>query len=231
MAMPDGPRDRAAHGAAGGVSALRASPAIARGPVRVLCDEIGFQFSPGMENPRLLVAFIRTLVLEVAEIRDLAERLKDVLGRDGPSAGSGQMLNKVLDMLNGGDVVAMVEQCAGLHELAHQLNPDDAYPTDHLIDMLSSCVSGIRFGCDTGRWGVGSRHAAEAAQHVWGRKYGVSLFDAHTPRWQHDWTRHKLREALISLAFPPAIGIAARSDETPLGGSGVAHPVNKATDV
>lgn len=177
-----------------------------RGSVEILCREIGFQFSPGMESPRLLVAFVRTLVLEVAEMRDMGEQIKGILRPDGPSDGSGELLDKTLDMLNSGDIAAMVEQCGDLHDLAHRLNPEDAYPTDHLIDMLSSCISGIRFGCEPERWGVGSRHAAAAAQHIWGRKYGVRLFDRHTPRWQSDWALHKLQEALVMLAFPPTMG-------------------------
>lgn len=187
----------------------------ARGSVEILCREIGFQFSPGMENPRLLIAFVRRLAIEVAEMRWQQGAIAARIGGDAPSGGSGELLDKVLDMLNGDDVVAMVGQCAELHDLAHCLKPEDAYPTDHLIDMLVSCVSAIRFGCDPGRWGVGSRHAAEAAQHVWGQRYGVALFDQHTPRWENDWARNKLQEALIALAFPPSKG----PDECPAQGT------------
>lgn len=177
----------------------------ARGPVEILCREIEFPFAAGMENPRIIVAFTRKLVLVIADMRFQDDALKDVLVRGGPSAGSGELLDKVLDMINGGDIAAMVEQCAGLHYLAHQLNPEEAYPTDHLIDMLSSCISAIRFGCDTSKFG-GSRHAASAAQHVWSQHYGVTLFDGHTPRWEKDWARHILTEALVTMALPVTKG-------------------------
>lgn len=177
-----------------------------RGSVETLCHEIEFPFTPGMENTRILIAFTKRLVLEVAQMRYQAEAIKGVLRREGPSVGSGELMDKVLDTLNGPDVSVMVDQCEGLHELARELNPEDAYPTDHLVDMLASCISAIRFGCEPKRWGVGSCHAAAAGQHVWKQRYGVRLFDQHTQRWEKDWMRRLLTEALVSMALPATMG-------------------------
>jgi len=183
-----------------------------KGSVEILCHEIEFPFSPGMETPRVIVAFVRQLVLEVAEMRWQSEAVKGVLRRDGPSIGSGKLLDAALDMLNGDDPQIMVERCAYLHAIADDFNPEDAYPADHLIDMLSSCISEIRFGCEAGCFGIGSRHAAEAAQQVWKHRYGVRLFDQLTNRWQKDWARDVLIRALTQMALPPTKGF----DEQPL---------------
>ncbi len=177
------------------------------GSVETLCREIEFPFKRGMETPLIIVAFTRQLVLEIADMRSQEQAINGILRQQqlGPSTGSGELLDRVLDMLNCGNVESMVEQCAELHHLAHELNPEDAYPTDHLIDMLSSCVSAIRFGCDP-KDALSSRHAADAAQHVWKYRYGVKLFDRLTPRWEKDWSRHMLTEALVAMALPATKG-------------------------
>src|SRR5258708_1151437 len=110
-------RDEAAQEA----SSPKASIPIAkreRGSVENLCREIGFEFTLGMENPRLLMGFVKRLVLEVAEMRWQAESIAEkITGCGAPSTGSGDLLDKVLDMLNGDDVSAMLEQCARLPHL------------------------------------------------------------------------------------------------------------------
>jgi hypothetical protein len=92
----------------------------------------------------------------------------------------------------------MIASAALVHNLCHELNPEDAYPTNHTIDMLSSCASAIRFGLEKP---CRSRHAADAAGHIWKQRYGLRLFDSFTPAWQKDWTRVQLQEAILRLAL------------------------------
>ncbi len=101
-------------------------------------------------------------------------------------------------MLTLTDHDAMICRAAEAHAFIREVAPEDAYPCDHLIDMLSSCVSAIRFGLEKP---CHSRHAAKAANHIWKHKYGVKLFDNFTPAWQKDWSRAMLQEAILSLAI------------------------------
>ena len=42
-----------------------------------------------------------------------------------------------------------------------------------------------------------SRHAAEAASHIWRLKYGVGLHDSLTPSWEHEWARVMFQRAML----------------------------------
>lgn len=185
------------------------SAAPKKGSVRILCDEIGFRFDPRLERPEVLVAFVRELVSEVAELRDMAQTISHLTGKP-PSEGSASALAVAEAMLSVDNVRAWIGGAAMLHDACGRLNPEDACPTDHLIDMLSSCASAIRFGLeDRGELGFSSRHAASAASHVWKQVYGVSRFDSETPAWEHEWARGKLLSAIISL-----VPVASRAAES-----------------
>ena len=103
-------------------------------------------------------------------------------------------------MIGGLGTDDLISKAAAVHDFVHTTGNDEAYPCDHLVDMLSSCASAIRFGLEVP---CRSRHAAEAANHIWKRVYGISLFDSFTSNWCHDWTRAKLTEALIQLTPSP----------------------------
>lgn len=164
-----------------------------KGPVEILCKEIGFRFDRRMETTDVFVAFVSVLVSNVALMRAEQEHLAGIAGKP-PSENSGEVLRRTLEMLASNDPDGLVGKAAEVHGFIHHVEPDDAYPCDHLIDMLSSCVSAIRFGLETP---CRSRHAAEAAGHIWGRIYGVKRFDSFTPNWQREWTRAQLQEAIL----------------------------------
>lgn len=167
-----------------------------KGPIELLCKEIGYQFDRSLERKSLFVAFVAVLVSEVSDEREMQARIAHATGKP-PSDGSATLLKSVTELLALTDYEEMRIACAQAHDLAHELNPDDAYPTDHLIDMLSGCVSAIRFGLEEP---CRSRHAADAANHIWSRIYGVRRFDNFTPGWQHEWSRAQFQAALRSEA-------------------------------
>lgn len=169
-----------------------------QGPIEILCKEIGFRFDPRMETDAILVSLVRVLVDEVATIREFAVGIVGLTGKM-PSNDSGEVLQCVVKMLlSDASRAALIGQSAATHDFIHEAYPDDTYPADHLIDMLSSCVSAIRFGLERP---CHSRHAAEASNHIWKHKYGVSLFDSFTPAWQKDWARAMLQEAILRLGI------------------------------
>lgn len=182
-----------------------------RGPVRVLCDEIGFPFSRGLERVDVFVAFVRELVSMVADQRHVTEHLASH-GGAAPSEASAEALRLSAHMLAATDPEEMRLRAVAVHDHGHTVNPDMG-PCDHMVDMLSSCASAIRFGLEPGP--CRSRHAASAANHVWKQRYGIRLFDKHTSEWSHAWSRAVLIEALTSL-LPAA-------EVEPVGSSQVQH--------
>lgn len=173
------------------------------GPVRILCKEVGFQFCADMETPELLIAFVRVLVDHVAGDRETKVQISAIIGLDAtgkpmnaPSEASADVLRRVRQMLvsRSDEIVAEAAKC---HDLIHEVHLEDDYPTDHCIDQLNSCVSAIRFGLEKP---CNSRHAADAANHIWKLRYGIHLFDNCTGDWSKDWTRQQLQRAIVDLA-------------------------------
>lgn len=166
-----------------------------KGPIEILCKEIDFRFDKRLETTDMLVSFVSVLVGHVAQMRGFQEQLKHALVGGGPSADSEKVLKRVQHMLTTTQTALLIKRAESIHRLIHQVAPDDAYPCDHLIDMLSSCVSAIRFGLEKP---CQSRHAASAAQHIWKQMYGIKLFDSFTPKWEKDWIRAQLHDAIIA---------------------------------
>lgn len=170
-----------------------------KGPVQILCEEIDFAYDARMERTDLLVAFVGQLVEVIRRQRDTASAIVKMTGKP-PSEGSGEVLELVDAMLAARETDDIIAAASRVHDASWRLNPEDAYPTDHYIDMLSSCASALRFGLETP---CRSRHAAAAANHVWKRTYGISLFDSHSPAWGREWARSMLQSAILSLLSPP----------------------------
>lgn len=169
-----------------------------KGPIRILCDEIGWRFDKRLERVDVLVAFVGQLVDEIETKREITDRCAGFTGKP-VSEGSGQAIKAARHMLAGQGVAELIGRSKALHALCDELNPEEPYPThptDHLIDMLSGCASAIRFGLETP---CRSRHAASAAGHVWKQVYGVSLFDSRTPEWENSWARSIFQDALVSM--------------------------------
>lgn len=186
-----------------------------RGPVRILCDEIGFQFDQRIERPDVLIAFVRELLAEVQEQHNLSVSVARYTSKKPPEETADALA--LAWVMVASPLREILSVAAAVHDLSHQLNPDDTYPTNHTIDMISSCASAIRFGLESP---CASRHAAEASNHVWKHVYGVSRFDRNTPAWQHEWARSKLHSAIISLlpaeartaAESPSVGTKASAE-------------------
>lgn len=167
-----------------------------KGPVEILCEEIDFHFHRSMETPRILVAFVARLVGEIASERDMQSAIAHVTGKP-PSEKSAEALRLAQGMVSASDPGELVGRASLLHDFDHMNNPDEG-PCDHLIDMLSSCASAIRFGLEMP---CASRHAAHASNHVWRRLYGIKREDNITPHWSKHWARVQLQRAITDLAL------------------------------
>lgn len=166
-----------------------------RGPVEILCSEIDFRFTPAMEADAILIAFVGQLVEHVAGMREMRATISTYAGGKPPSEDSLRAIDSARAMLQAPD---KIEAASALHRLCDELNPEEAYPTDHLIDMVNSCASAIRFGLEKP---CQSRHAAAAADYIWKHVYGVSLFNRFTSAWRKEWARVVLQDAILGLAI------------------------------
>lgn len=164
-----------------------------RGPIELLCDEIGFRFRHSLETVQTLRAFTLVLVDEIRGMRHIAESVSQITGQS-PSGDSAVAIAKAAAMLTHTSRDQLISAAALVHGYCDEANPEGKYPTDHYIDMVSSCASILRFGLEVP---CHSRHAASAASHIWRRKYGVTLHDRHTSNWEHDWARSIFEQALI----------------------------------
>lgn len=169
-----------------------------KGPVEILCREINFPWDVRLERSAVLVAFAAELLTEIDGERSVMARVGEMVGTF-PSDGSRHAIQAAWGMFAGGTDAERIARAAAVHDLCHELNPEGAHPTDHLIDMVSSIASAVRFGLQSP---CASRHAAAAANHVWKRLYGVSCFDSMTAAWEKDWARSKLTGVLVTLASP-----------------------------
>lgn len=168
-----------------------------QGPVEILCQEIGATYTNNMESTSILVTFISVLVDEIDCMVLMDHHIADLTGKEVPNEtyGAIEIVRKLLTI---SDRVLLIEGASRAHDT---VTVHDEGPCNHYVDMLSSCVSAIRFGLEAP---CRSRHAAEAASHVWKQKYGITLFDKHSPAWGRQWACVKFYEAL---------GIAAETNQ------------------
>lgn len=162
------------------------------GPIEILCKEIGVSFDKKLESVDMLVAFVSVLVSEIEHMRWTDTQCIPMTGKH-PTENSAKALTLMREVLTKQDRDLLIRGAVGVHDFVHEVNPDEG-PCDHQVDMISSCASAIRFGLERP---CISRHAAEAANHIWGQVYGIHLFDEFTRKWEKDWTKAKFQQAII----------------------------------
>lgn len=118
-----------------------------KGPIQILCDEIGFHFDRRIETTAILNAFVSVILSHVVDICSTQGIIHKKAGGKAPSQDSAEALRLTWNMLACKDDARLAKLCTEIHDLCHQINPDEG-PCDHLVDMVSSCVSAIRFGIE-----------------------------------------------------------------------------------
>ena len=160
------------------------------GAVEILCKEINATFKPEYETVEVLIAFVGSLVGEIDDMIGLERHLEKVTGKE-TSDEAVKSLERVKNLLAvKGRRDELIKAAAKAHIVTYVPDEGDC---DHYVDMLSSCVSAIRFGLEIP---CRSRHAASAANHIWKRKYGIRLFDRHSNDWGKQWAKMKFNEAI-----------------------------------
>ena len=162
------------------------------GPIEILCKEIGFRFDKKLESVNTLVSFVSVLVSEISRMRWVDEKCVPMTGKE-PTENSAKAITLISEVLSRQDRDLLIKGAAEVHGFVNRVTPDEG-PRDHMVDMVSSCASAIRFGLERP---CRSRHAAAAANHIWQHVYGIRTFDCFTGNWQKEWTRAKLHQAMI----------------------------------
>lgn len=164
-----------------------------RGPIEILCLEIGEPFDKRLERPEMLLAFVAALVSEVGWMMELTDKISNITGKETSHPSAAAL--PIAQMMAAARTVEQAEQLAEqVHDISDAAGEEIA---DRPLEMLSACASAVRFGLENP---CRSRHAADAARQVWKNKYGVSLWDRQTPDWQHQWARRVFHTALASCA-------------------------------
>lgn len=191
--------------------AIAAEKLPVKGPVEILCEEIGHPYDASLARVDVFVAFVEVLVAEISDMIAWRSVISRGFKEDGFNTLEAMKPLKAVQSLVKDSYTLNAdereERCAELHNgICDQ--PDDG-PCNRFIEMLSSCVSALRFGLEIP---CRSRHAAEASNHIWKHKYGVTLFDEHTTRWQNDWAVSKFKQALElrGICYRPAIAQAIK---------------------
>ncbi|MEO8663491.1 MAG: hypothetical protein ABI693_33860 [Bryobacteraceae bacterium] len=91
-----------------------------KGPIEILCKEIGFRFDKGLETPEMLMAFVSVLVAHIAEMRWLKQECVS-MGAIAPSADSEEVLKRVLQMLAANDQEGLKSKAAEIHDYIHRV--------------------------------------------------------------------------------------------------------------
>lgn len=165
-----------------------------KGPIEILFAEIGYPFDPTNERPEVLVAFVRVLYGQIADMMAWRSAISRGFREDGFNALEARAAFMAVGALMVDPLRDREQRCAELHNGVLD-QPDDG-PCNRFIEMLSSCVSAIRFGLESP---CQSRHAAHAADHIWQHKYGIRLFDKCTSDWSKDWTRRQIQTAFAEI--------------------------------
>jgi hypothetical protein len=160
-----------------------------KGPVEILCQEIGVKFKKKMESTSTLVSFVSVLVKEIEEMMVTEDQLSEFTGKE-VSKKAIKSLECIKNLLTIKDRGELIKGAAKAHIVAFV---HDDGPCDHYVDMISSCISVIRFGLESP---CRSRHAASAAKHVWKHRYSIKLFDNYSNSWGNQWSKAKLYEVV-----------------------------------
>lgn len=173
---------------------------IKRGPVEILCREIGVRFSKDLERPEMLVAFVRVLHERLEHMYWTSSAIERHSKNPIDASDARHALDRLAAVLRSTEPDALIAGAAEVRTLIHGLKWEGNWAS-HIFDIVGSLASALRFGLKKPVT-FSSRHAAEAASHLWRREYGISKFDEFTGEWQKSWARHQFDTAIRRLAFP-----------------------------
>lgn len=157
------------------------SEGFSKGPVEILCDEIGAVFNPSMETIPVFLSFMTVLVAEIEHDEIMNAKIRG-------SQVEEKLQQAFVDM----DELLSATDYNQIMYLADQFCIHDA-PSNLLRQVAVAIKFGLERPCK-------SRHAADAAKHICRHLYGYSMHDAMINEFENQWARNKFYDSLGRLA-------------------------------
>ena len=157
------------------------SQGFSKGPVEVLCDEIGAVFNSNMETIPVFLSFITVLVAEIEHEAIMNAKIHK-------SQVEEKLQQAFVDM----DELLSATEYNQIMYLADQFCIHEA--PSHL---LRQCAVAVKFGLERP---CKSRHAADAAKNICRHIYGYSMHDIMINEFENQWVRDKFYDSLGRLA-------------------------------
>ena len=157
------------------------SEGFSKGPVEILCDEIGAVFHPAMETIPVFLSFITVLVAEIENDEIMNAKIR----------GS-QVEEKVQQAFVDMDELLSATDYNQIMYLADQF-----YIHESPSHLLRQCAVAVKFGLERP---CKSRHAADVAKQICRHMYGYNLHDIMINGFENQWARNKFYESLGRLA-------------------------------
>ena len=157
------------------------SAGFSKGPVEILCDEIGAVFNANMETIPVFMSFVTRLVAEIEHDEIMNAKVH------------GSKVNEKLQQ-------AFVDMDELLSATSHE---QILYLADQFCiheapkHLLRDCAVAIKFGLEVP---CKSRHAADAAKRICRHLYGYKMHDIMIGEFENKWVREKFYDSLGRLA-------------------------------
>lgn len=157
------------------------SQGFSKGPVEILCDEIGAVFNANMETIPVFLSFITVLVAEIEHDEIMTAKIRG-------SKVDEKLQQAFVDM----DELLSATEYKQIMYLADQFCIHES--PKHL---LRDCAIAVKFGLEAP---CKSRHAADAAKRICRHLYGYSMHDTMISDLENQWVRNKFYDSLGRLA-------------------------------
>jgi hypothetical protein len=157
------------------------SQGFSKGPVEILCGEIGAVFNSNMETIPVFMSFMARLVAEIEhdEIMSAKIRGSEV---DEKLQQAFVDIDELLSATSHEQISYLADQFC-IHESPKHL--------------LRGCALAIKFGLEAP---CKSRHAADVAKQICRHLYGYSMHDTMINEFENQWVRNKFYDSLGRLA-------------------------------
>ena len=156
-------------------------PGFSKGPVEILCDEIGAVFNSNMETIPVFMSFITVLVAEIEHDEIMTAKIHG-------SNVADKLQQAFVDM----DELLSATDREQILYLADQFCIHDS--PNHL---LRQCAVAIKFGLGVP---CKSRHAADVAKSICRHLYGYKMHDTMIGDFENQWVRNKFYCSLGRLS-------------------------------
>ena len=157
------------------------SEGFSKGPVEILCDEIGAVFNPNMETIPVFLSFITVLVAEIKDDEILNAKIRGSRVEEKLQRAFIDM-DELLSATEYNQIMYLADQFC-IHEVPSHL--------------LRQCAVAVKFGLE---FPCKSRHAEDVAKQICRYLYGYSLHDAMINEFENKWVRDKFYDSLGRLA-------------------------------